>query len=110
MHFRWPAQTNFQETPTKLKKMLKNVKKFPNRFDSDILLPTARPKVKKKTEDDGKKGLKRLRKHGQQQSRTSVPLADRQFDSFWSIASLDRSGVRVLEQRVIAGVSALIST
>lgn len=30
-------------------------------------------------------------KHGQQQSWTSVPLADRQFDSFWSIASLDLS-------------------
>jgi len=75
-----------------------NVEKFPNEIRLDILLPTARPKRQKRRRR-GKKGLKRLRKHGQQQRRTSVPLADRQFDSFWSIASLDRSGV--LEQRDI---------
>lgn len=74
-----------------------DVEKFPNRFDPIFFyLPRDLDERKKKSRSRyettrRKKGLKRLRKHGQQQSRTSVPLADRQFDSFWSIASLDLS-------------------
>lgn len=86
--FPLPAnQTNFQETPTerlrlRRRKMLKNVPKQIRTRQVFFYLPPWT-----------KKGLRRLRKHGQQQRRTSVPLADRQFDSFWSIASLDLSSL-----------------